>query len=143
LIAFGSFGPTVTPEFRALSAERTALLDDLSAAALGVKIELAPGAVARIDRQFAGADRRDIGVRIAFLSKYPRDAFEDRLFLKLVSQGILRSPAVDVAKARRLLDLPSYRYLGTWGDEQVEVHFLSPAQAAACARQRCGSSDSP
>jgi hypothetical protein len=137
LIEIEPFGPKPAPAFEALFKERTALLDHLSAAALGAKVELAPGAKALIDREYSAAERHAINLHLVFLSSDPRVAFKDPVFLKLVSRGILRSPVLDQTEVRRLLDLPAYRYTGAWGDEQIAVYLLTSAQTEFCLTRPC------
>ncbi|HEY5011347.1 MAG TPA: hypothetical protein VIK61_01410 [Acidimicrobiia bacterium] len=126
LIALEPFGPGRTARYDELSATRTALLDRLSAEARGVKVELAPGARALIDREYSGLPRYQLDQLLDGLPTDPLTAFEDPTFVKLVLAGILRSPVVNKSKLRELADLPTYRYRGTYGDEQVEVHVINP-----------------
>jgi hypothetical protein len=131
------FGRGRTAAYKALAAQRTALLDKLSAATLGSKVELAPGGKHLIDSKYPGLDGFVVGSLLVHMSVDPRAAFGDARVLQLILDGVLRSPAVDLATVRRLLDLPAYMHKGTWGDEQVAVHFLTPAQAAQCVKRPC------
>jgi hypothetical protein len=107
--------------------ERTALLDQLSAEALGVKVEQAPGATALVDRLYPGLRRIYIDPLLALLPTDPRAALGQPAFLKLVLAGLLRSPALDEVEVRRLLDFPaSGNTIGR--DEQVAVHIVAPDQ---------------
>ena len=137
LLSIDPFGPGHTKQFDALFAERTSLLDHLTAATLGARVELAPGAKALMDREYSGGERHAIDLYLVYLSSDPRVAFKDPAFLRLVSQGILRSPVVDQTEVRKLLDLPAYPYTGTWGDEQVAVYLLTPAQTLFCSTRPC------
>jgi hypothetical protein len=137
LLAVRAFGPKRTAQYNALSAARTALLDDLSNAAFGTKVQLAPGADQLIKREYPGLAGYVIGVLFANLAIDPRAAFGDPAVLHLVLRGIVQSPVIDPAKVRRLLSLPPYPYTGTYGDEQVAVHLLSPADALVCSRRPC------
>jgi hypothetical protein len=137
LLALEPLGPTHTAEFDTLFAARTALINDLTAAAMGAKVELAPGANALIDRERSKSEQREIRLDLAFLPSDPRVAFEDTTFLKLVSKGMLRSPVVDQAKVRRLLALHPYSHRGTWGDEEVFVQLLTPAETELCLHRTC------
>jgi hypothetical protein len=106
---------------------RTALLDELSAEALGVKVEQAPGATALVDRLYPGLRHLYIDPLLALLPTDPRVALGQPAFLNLVLAGLLRSPAFDEVKVRRLLDLPaSGNTIGR--DEQVAVHIVEPDQ---------------
>ena len=129
LLATWRFGP-----------ERTALLNELSAAALGKKVELAAGADTYLARRYPGL----IGIYtrrlIVGLRTNPRASFEQPAFLRLLERGILRSPAIDLHKVARLLTLSPERNTLIL-DEQVEVHLLTPDQlrgwlAATPPRQR-------
>jgi hypothetical protein len=135
------FGPERGAAYDALAARRTALLDELSAAALGSKVEWAPGAQHLIERKYPGLDGFVVGSLLLHMSTDPRAAFGDSRVLQLILDGVLRSPAVDLANVRRVLDLPAYNHRGTWGDEQVAVHFLTPAQAAPCEERPCFTPD--
>jgi hypothetical protein len=106
---------------------RTALLDELTAEALGVKVEQAPGATALVDRLYPGLRHLYIDPLLALLPTDPRVALGQPAFLNLVLAGLLRSPAFDEVKVRRLLDLPaSGNTIGR--DEQVAVHIVEPDQ---------------
>ena len=135
------FGRERTAAYTALAAQRTALLDDLSAAVRGSKVELAPGGQRLIERTYPGLDGFVVGSLFLHMSANPRPAFGDARVLRLILAGILRAPAVDIAKVRRLVDLPAYAHKGAWGDEQVAVYLLTPAQAAHCSTQPCFAPD--
>jgi len=56
-----------------------------------------------------------------------RAAVAQPVFLNLVLKGLLRSPTLDEAKVRRLIELPPEdATIGS--DEQVEVRLLTPDQ---------------
>ena len=116
LIALGRFSP-----------ERAALLDELSAAARGVKVELAPGRAAFIAREYKGLRRLIIDALLAKLPTDPRSVLKTPEFVQLLLDGLLRSPTFDRAKLQRLLALPDDG--NTIGrEEQVEVRIVSPDQ---------------
>jgi hypothetical protein len=109
------------------SAERSALLDELAAAARGVKVELTPRGRTLIERKYQGLARSYVDALLKDLPTHSRAVVDTPLFLSLVVDGVLRSPALDKTKAQRLLDLPETdSTIG--GDEQVEIHWLGSAQ---------------
>jgi hypothetical protein len=133
LLTVQPFGPSRSTQFDVIAAARNSLLDDLSAAALGVKVELAPGAGALMARQYAAVEMYKIAVFLATLPTNPRAALGQPDFLRLVLAGRLRAPAFDLNKVFRLLTLPPTPVLGTYGDEQVEVRLSVPAQPSGSA----------
>ena len=137
LIAIEPFGPGHTPAFQTLFDTRTRLLNQLSGEVLGQNIALSPNAQALIAHEVPAAERHLISIYLVSLSRAPRVAFLDPLFLKLVRDGLIRSPVIDQGAVHRLLDLPASRYLGAWGDEQVAVYLLNPAQTAYCQSHLC------
>ena len=126
LIAIEPFGPGRTAQYDELAATRTRMLNDLASQALGQKVALAPDADARIGALYSGVARLHIDQLITGLPTDPLRSFEDPGFLNLVAMGILRSPLINRAEVQRLVLLPPYRYRGTYGDEQVQVHLLDP-----------------
>ncbi|MDQ1466683.1 MAG: hypothetical protein QOH10_1098 [Actinomycetota bacterium] len=123
-------GELISTQF--FSPERTALLDDLSAAAFGTTVTFAPGARELLDREFRGLQRLYVDSLFRQLPTDPRPALEQPAFLKLVARGIIRTPAFDPSKVRRLLALPPER-TAVAGDEQVQVRLLDPGQVQSPA----------
>jgi hypothetical protein len=112
------------------SPERSALLDDLSAAARGTNVELAPGRAAFIKREYTGLRGLVLKTLLEKLPTDPRTVLKTPEFVQLLLDGLLRSPALDRAKLRRLLALPDDgNTIGN--DEQVEVRLVSAAELAA------------
>jgi hypothetical protein len=137
LIAMRPYGPGFTAQFNALYAQRTALLDQLSTEVAGSKVVLAAKADAVIRHEHSGLSAFVVGVVLANLAAAPRVAFGDPTILRLLLKGVLRSPIIDQSKVQRLLGLPAYGHIGTYFDEQVAVHLLTPAEARICARRPC------
>jgi hypothetical protein len=127
LLTVQPFGPGPTKAFDTITAVRTALLDDLSAAAQGVKVELAPGAGAAMAREYTDSEMYTFALVLAELPSNPRVVLARPDFLRLVLEGRIRAPALDRGKVFRLLTLPPVPVLGTYGDEQVEVRLTPPA----------------
>jgi hypothetical protein len=116
-------GEVITKQ--SFSPERAALLTALTAKARATKIELAPDADELVDREYPGLVGLYVKASLARLPTDPRAALAQPVFLKLVLKGILRSPVLDEAKVRRLIELsPDLTTIG--GDEQVEVRLLDP-----------------
>ena len=103
------------------------LLDQLSAAARGVKVELAPGRAAFIAREYKGLRRLLIDALLAKLPTDPRSVLKTPEFVQLLLDGLLRSPTFDRAKLQRLLALPDDGNTIA-REEQVEVRIVSPEQ---------------
>ena len=112
---------------RSFSPERTALLRELTATLERAPIELAPDADELVAREYPGLIGLYVNALLKKLPTDPRAAVEQPVFLKLVLKGLLRSPVLDEAKVRRLIELgPDLTTVG--GDEQVEVRMLTPEQ---------------
>jgi hypothetical protein len=135
LLTVQSFGPPNDPRLAELSARRTALIDRLSAAARGVKVELAPGAGTYIAQRFSDLQLYHINFLLFIMPAYPSAALAEPEILWLALQGKLRAPALDMEDVRRLLQLPPYAHLGLNGDEQVEVRIVKPGDASGTIRQ--------
>jgi hypothetical protein len=104
----------------------------------GAKVELIPDADAVIKSEYPGLQGYVLGVLLANLSIEPRAALGDPEILRLIlKDDIVRSPVIDKDKVLRLLTLPEYPYEGTYFDEQVEVHLLTPAEARVCSLRPC------
>jgi hypothetical protein len=106
------------------------LLDELSAAARGVKVEIAPGTGERIMRDYTGLRRVAVNALLEQLPDDPRGVLATPEFLQLLLDGLLRSPTFDTNKIRRLLELP-YVDNTISNEEQVEVRLLSPSELLA------------
>ena len=128
LIAVEHYGPAQSAEYERLAARRTALLDELSAAALGKKVELAPEADAFINR-LPASSRYVLAVMLGNLPTDPRSALGWATFLQLARSGLIRSPAFDQSKLLELLTLPAYGHRGAFGDERVEVRLVPAGQS--------------
>jgi hypothetical protein len=116
-------GEVITSQ--SLSPERAALLAELTAQARKSGIELAPDADALVDREYPGLIGTYTKALLKTLPSDPRRALAQPVFLKLVLDGILRSPLLDESKVRRLIELsPDLTTIG--GDEQIEVRLLTP-----------------
>lgn len=107
--------------------ERTALIHELAAAARGKDFSLEPGVERRVHGAFPGYPAAVIDQWFAQLPKGVDERLENPAFLRLVLDGVFRSPVFDPAKIRRLRDLPARQNV-IQGDEQVEVHLLTPAE---------------
>ncbi len=118
-------GTLVTTQL--FSAERSRLLDELAADVRAGKIVLTPDARARIERRYAAAARTFVHDLLDGLSTDPRAVLEQPTVLALVVDGMISAPATDRATARRLLELPADQTT-IGGDEQLQVHLLTPAQ---------------
>jgi hypothetical protein len=112
----------------------------LAAEAFARQVVFAPRAHKLIEREYPGLTGFVIGLLLNNMAASPRAALDDPAILRLIGQGVLRAPSLNVTKLKQLADLPAYKYKGTWGDEQMEVHLLTPAQAAACTKHPCFSS---
>ena len=109
------------------SAERFALLDELSAQARAAPMRLAPGAIERMNHEYTGLRRFGVGILIDNLDSDPRAALADPAVVKLLTEGVVRTPVLDQAKLRRLLQIPPSRATFE-GEEQVEARLLDPDQ---------------
>ena len=90
-VAREPFGAGPTPEFDAISAERTALLRRLAAQSSGVKVALAPGAFAFI-RRLSSLQAYALSSAIAKLPSDPESALANANLLRLVLAGEVLSP---------------------------------------------------
>jgi hypothetical protein len=112
------------------SRERSELLDALSRVVARGPVELAPNATALVHRRYHGLTARVIEATLPTIRTEPRAVLAQPEVDQLVLDGILRSPALDVSKVRRLLALPP-DLTTAGGDEQVAVYLLSPADVRA------------
>jgi hypothetical protein len=132
LVTRQPFGPAQDAEFDSLSATRGALVRALSAAAMGVTMELTPRGRALV-RAYSPLQQYALNTDLSTLATAPHHALSNPDFLDLVLAGGLRSPRFDPAQVRRLLDVPSAPYHGVWGDEQVQVRLFGAGQLTAAA----------
>jgi hypothetical protein len=129
LVAVEPFAPRHTKQFDRLSAQRTALLEQLAAEARGRKVEMAPNADEILKGLPTELQRYAVHILLASLPTDPRTALLSDDFLHFVLAGGLRSPVLDTTAVRRLLALPPARSTGIGGGEQVEVRLVRPDQA--------------
>jgi MFS family permease len=109
------------------SPERSALIAKLAVQAKGVKVVLAHGAREAIDRTYTGVYRYYVDSMLKQLPTNPRAVIDLTTFQRFVLNGWIVSPALDVAKVKRLSKLPSDD-TSIGGDTQVQVRLLTPAQ---------------
>jgi hypothetical protein len=119
----------------AFDPELTRLTDELTTIVQRDDVEFAPNAAAIIEKRYPAPDARAL-VKPALeqLRTDPAAALRHRAVLELIVDGVVRSPTLDVAKVRRLLDRRDdpTTFLGA---ERVQA-VLVPADQARPIRER-------